>query len=166
MSRESLIRPANAADIPVARDMMRRYQTWIGLDLCFQNFDAELAALPGAYVLPQGNLWIARDAADGTPLGIIAVKPLDDSACEMKRLWVEDAAKGRGVGRMLAQTAIEFARDAGYAEMRLDTLRTRMPAAVALYQSLGFRETAAYVHNPEPDVLYMSITLTATDHGS
>jgi putative acetyltransferase len=158
MSRKSLISVAEACDMPVVRDMMRRYQTWIGIDLCFQNFEAELAQLPGAYTPPGGNLWIAKDAS-GDSLGIIAVKQLTETACEMKRLWVEDAAKGDGLGRALAQTAIRFACDAGYADMRLDTLRTRMPAAVALYRSLGFVETDPYVHNPEPDVLYMSLKL-------
>jgi putative acetyltransferase len=163
-----IINAITTRDIDDARHLMRQYNAFLcnlGVDLCFQDFNLELEALPGAYVKPHGNLWLARDTAEGNALGVIAVKQLADNVCEMKRLWVDDAAKGHGLGRVLAQTAIEFARDAGYAEMRLDTLRTRMPAAVALYESLGFRETAAYVHNPEPDVHYMSLTLNATDHG-
>jgi putative acetyltransferase len=160
-----IVEATTARDIDDARHLMRQYNAFLGrlgVDLCFQDFDLELEALPGAYVKPRGNLWLARDNTDGSALGVIAVKPLADNACEMKRLWVTDAAKGRGLGRTLAQTAIDFARAAGYAEMRLDTLGSRMRAAVALYESFGFVDTAAYVHNPEPDVKYMSLALTAT----
>jgi putative acetyltransferase len=168
MPRESIndfvIQPAGNDDLPEVRTLMRSYQRWLlddlGVSLCFQDFDSELAALPGAYALPRGQLWVARDATNGTALGIIAVKPLNAALeCEMKRLWVSDAAKGQGLGRVLAHTAIEFARAAGYQTMKLDTLRDRMPAAISLYRFLGFAETAGYVHNPEPDVLYMSLTL-------
>ncbi len=154
-----VIAPACAEDLDDLRDLMRRYQRWTQIDLCFQNFEEELAALPAMYVPPRGNLWIARDEITTAALGCIAVKPLDPMSCEMKRLWVEDAAKGQGLGRALANTAIEFAETAQYREMKLDTLRTRMPAAISLYQSLGFTETDAYVHNPEPDVCYMRLLL-------
>jgi putative acetyltransferase len=168
MPRESLvefdIQPARIDDLPDVRALMRAYQRWLlhdlGVSLCFQDFDTELAALPGAYVLPHGELWIARDLTDSAALGIIAVKPLDArDECEMKRLWVTDAAKGRGVGRALASTAVAFARAAGYQAMKLDTLRERMPAAISLYRDLGFTETTGYVHNPEPDVLFMKLNL-------
>ncbi len=144
------------------RTLMRHYNAFLGklgVDLCFQDFNLELEALPGKYVLPLGELWLARDAF-GNALGCIAVKPLgDNTTCEMKRLWVEDAAKGTGIGRTLAITSIDFARKVGYQAMKLDTLRNRMPAAIALYESLGFVETEAYVHNPECDVLYMKLAL-------
>lgn len=156
------IREARAGDLDDVRQLMRNYNALLesfGVNLCFQNFDEELAALPGKYVQPHGNLWIARDEADQA-LGIIAVKPLEEEAvCEMKRLWVEDRAKGTGLGRRLAETSITFARDAGYRTMKLDTLRSRMPTAVALYRKLGFTETTAYVHNPESDVIYMALEL-------
>jgi putative acetyltransferase len=156
MSRESIvnysIQPAGNDNLSDVAALMRSYQSWLldelGVSLCFQDFESELAALPGAYVLPLGQLWI------------IAVKPLDATfECEMKRLWVTDAAKGRGLGRVLAHTAIAFAREAGYRVMKLDTLRDRMPAAISLYRHLGFTETNGYVHNPEPDVLYMKLDL-------
>jgi putative acetyltransferase len=167
MSRESIenfvIRPALNDDLSDVRMLMRNYQRWLlndlGVSLCFQDFETELAALPGAYVLPRGQLWIARDRNDDSALGIIAVKPLEGAYCEMKRLWVSDTAKGRGVGRVLAQTAIVFAREANYQVMKLDTLRDRMPAAISLYRHLGFTETDGYVHNPESDVLYMKLDL-------
>ena len=157
------LRTAGHGDLPQVAELMRGYQRWVhealGVDLCFQDFEAELAGLPGAYVLPRGQLWLACDDVSHTALGVIAVKPLTDTSCEMKRLWVHDGAKGRGVGRALARTAIDFGRDAGYADMKLDTLRNRMPAAISLYRSVGFVETTAYVHNPEPDVLYMKLDL-------
>ncbi|TAG02024.1 MAG: GNAT family N-acetyltransferase [Betaproteobacteria bacterium] len=168
MSRESIVsfdvQPARSDDLADVRSLMRAYQLWLieklGVSLCFQDFDTELAALPGAYVLPRGQLWIARDVNNATALGIIAVKPLDAfGECELKRLWVADFAKGRGAGRALANVAVDFARSAGYTTMKLDTLRDRMPAAISLYRDLGFTETMGYVHNPEPDVLFMKLDL-------
>lgn len=156
------IRPcASVRDVENARELMRRYARWTGVNLCFQNFESELAELPGKYVPPAGQLWLADTQDTGEPLGVIAVRPLSDSVCEMKRLWVEPEAQGTGLGRRLAQTAIDFARSASYIEMKLDTLRERMPAAIALYRSLGFVDTAPYIPNPEPDVIYMSLNLTA-----
>ncbi len=152
------ITPAcRAADLDLARRLMRRYAEHVnalGVDLCFQNFDDELAGLPGLYAPPAGGLWLAWHG--GAAVGTIAVKPLaQDEACEMKRLWVEPAAQGLGLGRALAETAIAFARAAGYRRMRLDTLGERMPEAVRLYRRLGFVECAPYVHNPERDALFM-----------
>ena len=150
---------ATEQDVNDARELMRRYAQWTGVDLCFQNFEAELAELPGKYVAPLGALWLARVATSPNPVGVIAVRPLNDAVCEMKRLWVESEAQGLGLGGKLARTAIEFARAAGFAEMKLDTLRGRMPAAIALYRVLGFVETEPYTVNPEPDVLYMCLNL-------
>lgn len=146
------------ADIEDARILMRRYAAWTGVNLCFQDFDAELAALPAKYVPPAGQLWLARDG-EGVAKGVIAVRPIDARQCEMKRLWVEPGTQGSGLGRTLATTAIAFARDAGYVRMKLDTLRGRMPAAISLYRTLGFVECEPYIHNPEPDVLYMALDL-------
>ena len=148
-------------DIADARNLMRRYAQWTGIDLCFQNFGAELAELPGKYVAPLGALWLARIDTSRNPVGVIAVRPFDDAVCEMKRLWVEPDAQGLGLGGKLARTAIDFAHAAGFAEMKLHTLRERMPAAIALYRSLGFIETEPYTNNPEPDVLYMCLNLRA-----
>ncbi len=166
----------SALDIESARELMRNYARWTGIDLCFQNFEDELAALPGKYSAPEGGLWLAGietstklvgtttnppvGATMNPPVGVVAVRPLTDSTCELKRLWVEPEAKGTGLGRELARTAIAFARSAGYVEMKLDTLKTRMPAAIALYRSLGFVDAEPYTHNPEPDVLFMTLKLS------
>ncbi|MCZ2136493.1 MAG: GNAT family N-acetyltransferase [Burkholderiales bacterium] len=152
----------DALDIDAARALMRAYAASIGIDLCFQHFETELEALPGAYVAPRGGLWLARDDR-GAAVGVIALRPLSAVVCEMKRLWVEPRAQGTGLGRALAQTTIDFARAAGYASMKLDTLQHRMPAAVSLYRSLGFVACAAYTVNPEPDVLYMELDLAGGD---
>lgn len=155
----SIVLASSDRDVSHARDLMRRYAQWTGVNLCFQNFERELADLPGKYVAPLGALWLASIAPSAEPVGVIAVRPLADETCEMKRLWVEPEAQGLGIGGQLARTAISFARAAGYAEMKLDTLRERMPAAIAMYRSLGFVETQAYTVNPEPDVLYMCLNL-------
>ena len=150
----------SAQDIEYARELMRNYARWTEIDLCFQNFEGELAKLPGKYSAPEGGLWLAELNTSVSPVGVVAVRRLTDSECELKRLWVEPDAKGTGLGRELARTAIAFARDAGYAEMKLDTLKTRMPAAIALYRSLGFVDADPYTHNPEPDVLFMTLKLS------
>ena len=147
-------------DIEHARELMRNYARWTEVDLCFQNFEEELAALPGKYSAPEGGLWLAEVAEVAAPIGVVAVRALTDSACELKRLWVEPGAKGTGIGRDLTRTAIAFARDTGYAEMKLDTLKNRMPAAIALYRSLGFVDAEPYTHNPEPDALFMTLKLS------
>ena len=149
-----------ARDIEHARELMRSYARWTEIDLCFQNFEEELAALPGKYSAPEGGLWLADLDSSVTPVGVVAVRALTDSACELKRLWVEPGAKGTGIGRDQTRTAIAFARDASYAEMKLDTLKNRMPAAIALYRSLGFVDAEPYTHNPEPDVLFMTLKLS------
>ena len=147
-------------DIEHARELMRNYARWTEIDLCFQNFEEELAALPGKYSAPEGGLWLAEVGVVATPIGVVAVRALTNSTCELKRLWVEPGAKGTGIGRDLTRTALAFARDAGYAEMKLDTLKNRMPAAIALYRSLGFVDAEPYTHNPEPDVLFMTLKLS------
>ena len=146
-------------DIIDARNLMRRYAQWTGIDLCFQSFATELDELPGKYVAPLGAFWLARINPSVNPVGVIAVRPLDSTVCEMKRLWVEPEAQRLGLIGRLARTAIEFARAAGFVEMKLETLRGRMSAAITLYRSLGFLETEPYTINPEPDVLYMCLNL-------
>jgi len=145
------IRIERAGDMDLVRQMFIEYQDYLNEDLCFQAFEKELAELPGGYAPPRGDLWIAT--VDGAVAGVIGLRPLDDTACEMKRLYVRNEFRGLGLGRMLAERCVVAARNAGFAIMRLDTLM-RLTEAVSLYRSMGFYECEAYYNNPLEGVTY------------
>jgi ribosomal protein S18 acetylase RimI-like enzyme len=147
-----------AADVDVARSLFREYQQAIGVDLCFQSFDAELRDLPGAYARPRGRLLLAWEG--DAPAGCGALRPLAPDVAELKRMWVRPAFRGRGLGRRIAEALLDAARAEGYRVARLDTLPS-MREAIALYRSLGFREIQPYYANPLPGPLYMELALTA-----
>lgn len=153
----TLIRPAGEADLEDMRALFREYVAGLGLDLGFQGFEAELATLPGRYVPPAGAMLIAR-AADGAPLGCVAMRPLGGGDCEMKRLYVRPQARGMALGRRLATAILDAGSAAGHRRMVLDTLATLRPA-LRLYHSLGFRETSAYYDNPLPGAIYLARAL-------
>lgn len=144
-------------EIAAVRALFLEYARSLGVSLDFQGFDQELATLPGCYAPPRGRLLIARQGAD--IVGCVALRPLDAERCEMKRLYLRPACRGHGAGRQLAESIIAAARAIGYRRMVLDTL-AQMPAARALYASLGFREISAYYDNPLPGVLYAELDLT------
>lgn len=129
-----------ATDIAAARALFVEYAESLGFKLCFQGFDKELASLPGFYAPPRGRLLLARAAGD--IIGCVGLRPLDDGGCELRRLYVRPAGRGRGLGRLLTEAAIAEARAIGYARMTLETLPA-MTAARALYADLGFRDGAA-----------------------
>ena len=142
-----IIREADTADVADMRTLFEEYAHSLGIDLGFQDFEQELASLPGAYASPTGRLLLAADGA--SPVGCVAVRRLSDDACEMKRLYVRPKARGQRLGRRLAEAAIGFGRTAGYRAIRLDTLPS-MGTAQELYRRLGFREVAPYRYNPVP----------------
>ena len=152
------IRPVDSpADLATARMLFREYADSIGVDLCFQDFETELATLPGAYRPPRGALLLAEGGGDAA--GCVALRPLEPPAvAELKRLYVRPGARGAGLGAALTEAALESARAAGYVRIRLDTLPT-MAAAQALYRRLGFHEIAPYRANPIPGALYMECEL-------
>ena len=149
------------ADIAELRETVRllfvEYATSLGFSLCFQNFDKELDGLPGSYARPEGRLLLARVRA--LDAGCVGLRPLSRGVCEMKRLYVRPAMRGRGIGRALAEAIIIQARAARYRTMRLDTVEPLMSQAVALYRTIGFREIAPYTANPLEGALYMQLEL-------
>ena len=142
------------------REIFQEYAGGLGIDLCFQQFDAELAGLPGEYQEPRGGLLMAR--VGGELAGCCALRPLDNAdypnAAEMKRLYVRKAFRGFGLGRQLSEAILDTARRAGYACVLLDTL-SEMDAARSLYEDLGFIEIAPYYHNPISGAHYLKVDL-------
>ncbi len=147
------IRHAGLDDIDTAVALFREYAAGIGIDLAYQNFEDELESLPGAYAPPKGVLLFAEIA--GEPVGCVAVRPLHaTNFCEMKRLYVRQAARGTGAGRALSEAAVAEGARMGYAAMRLDTLST-MQAALSLYRALGFKAIPAYYDTPVAGAVFM-----------
>ena len=138
-------------------ELFLEYAQSLGFSLCFQNFDQELANLPGDYAPPEGCLLLAMQ--DGQPAGCVALHKLDGENCEMKRLYVRPQFRGHGLGLALAERVIADARQIGYKYLRLDTVEPVMRAAVAMYRRLGFREIAPYRPNPIEGALYMELQL-------
>jgi ribosomal protein S18 acetylase RimI-like enzyme len=129
----------HAGDIDEARTLFTEYAAWLGVNLCFQNFEKELAELPGEYVPPSGRLWLAIE--NDQVAGCVALRKIGEGTGEMKRLFVRPQFRGRGLGRMLTETIIEAARAIGYQRLRLDTLPGKMDQAIAMYRSLGFKDS-------------------------
>jgi ribosomal protein S18 acetylase RimI-like enzyme len=156
------------AQIAQARELFLEYAESLGFSLCFQNFDKELAELPGDYAPPAGSLLLAE--YEGQLAGCVAFHNLirattndhrltTDNICEMKRLYLRPQFRSKGLGRALADRIIAEARQIGYKRMRLDTVEPVMKDAVAMYRQLGFVEIAPYCANPIAGALYMELLL-------
>ena len=156
-SLTEIIRADSADDIERVRELFREYEAWLEVDLCFQNFEKELAELPGKYAPPDGRLLLA--VKNGNVAGCVALRKIGESICEIKRLFLRPQFRGQGLGRMLAKAIIRNAKQIGYERMRLDTLPPKMNDAIALYRSLGFKEIEPYYNNPVPGAKFMELDL-------
>lgn len=153
-----MIRQAvTAEDLRVFRELCEEYARSLDFSLCFQGFAAEMQQLPGAYASPAGQILLAESR--GLTAGCVALRPLEDGICEMKRLWVRPEFRRAGYGRRLVERLIEDARGIGYRAMRLDTIRS-MDVAIRLYRSCGFREVPPYTQNPLPQVVFLECGLS------
>lgn len=155
-----ILNSPGADHLQALRELFEEYASSLSVDLCFQNFQEELSSLPGEYAPPRGAWLLAL--VDGVAAGCCALRPLDSAdyanAAEMKRLFVRKAFRGFGLGRQLAEAALDAAREGGYANVLLDTLDD-MESARALYQELGFCEIPPYYHNPVPGAHYLKANI-------
>jgi carbonic anhydrase len=148
--------PADLPQLEQVRQFFRNYAAWLGVELCFQNFDQEMATLPGRYATPQGRLFYAEN--DGVPAGCVGIRPLSAGVCELTRLYVAPEQRGTGIGRRLAVAAIHAAREIGYRKILLDTL-PNMRIAVKLYRELGFQEAPAYYQTSLEATQFLALDL-------
>ena len=143
-------------ELDEVRDIFIEYADFLQVDLCFQDFEKELQTLHEVYFPPKGCIVLAK--VDKLVMGCVALKPIGEGVCEMKRLYVRPQARGKGLGKLLVEELINFATNAGYKTMKLDTISS-LKEAIKLYQSKGFLKTKPYVYNPLSDVLYFELTL-------
>jgi len=156
VEKVTIVQAETDETIAIAKELFLEYAVSLGFDLCFQNFDRELAGLPGDYAPPSGRLLVAFEK--GNAVGCVALRRLDAGVCEMKRLYVRPAHRGRELGRTLAERIVKEAREIGYEKIRLDAIRTMEPA-VTLYKTIGFEEIAPYRVNPIEGAVYMELLL-------
>jgi GNAT superfamily N-acetyltransferase len=153
----TLTEARSPADITAVRELFTEYAAWLGFSLAYQNFDEELGSLPGKYGGATGRLLLAR--VDDSPAACGAIRQLEVSVCEMKRLFVRPDFRGFGLGRALVEKLINDARDLGYSIVRLDTVAEKMGEAVRLYRALGFYEIPAYYLNAPAGTIYLELRL-------
>jgi putative acetyltransferase len=154
----ALSQAESPAQIAQVRELFLEYAKSLGFSLCFQSFDQELAGLPGDYSPPDGRLLLAE--YEGQLAGCVALHKISADICEMKRLYLRPAFRGKGLGRILAERILRDARELGYQRLRLDTVEPVMKDAVAMYRRLGFKEIEPYRANPMAGTLYMELDLT------
>ena len=157
ISRINISQAVSPSEIAIVRELFVEYAESLGFSLCFQNFDRELAGLPGDYTPPQGRLLLARSGVASA--GSVALHSLEPGICEIKRLYVRPQFRATGLGKMLTNSVISEAKSIGYKKVRLDTVEPKMKNAVGLYRALGFREIAPYRPNPIEGAMYMELEL-------
>lgn len=146
-----ITKPITEKDFDLVKDIFMEYQQYLNVDLCFQSFESELNNLKNIYEPPKGTILIVKAVEE--IVACVALKPIEENNCEMKRLYVKPAYRGNGLGQKLVESLIEFATLNKYNKMKLDTL-VSLKEAVILYKKMGFVETKPYVNNPLNDVLY------------
>ena len=151
-----IVRAQSPHQIDEVRRLFREYEQFLGVDLCFQSFEEELAGLPGKYGPPDGVLLMAMDGRQSA--GCVALRKVEDGVCEMKRLYLKPQYRGRGLGRRLAERIVSEAVTLDYRVMRLDTL-DKLKEAMGLYEAMGFRRREPYYGNPLPGVVYWELDL-------
>lgn len=155
--------PSSPADTEAIKTLMREYAESLGFSLAYQDFETELAGFPGKYAPPDGALLLATVGGDAA--GTVALRKMDEGVCEMKRLYVKPAfrgrrtADGRSIGRALAEDIVTIGRERGYRRLRLDTIGGKMLQALSLYRSMGFVEIPPYYASPIPDTAYLELVL-------
>jgi putative acetyltransferase len=152
-----MVQAESPVQVAQACELFLEYAQSLGVNLCFQNFEEELAGLPGHYAPPEGRLLLAE--CDGQLAGCVALHSWEPGVCEMKRLYLRPSFRGKGLGRVIAEKIIAEARNIGYQRMRLDTIKPIMKDAVEMYRKLGFREIAPYRPNPIAGATYMELQL-------
>lgn len=153
------ILPVNTPELTEeTKRLFREYEKWLNVSLCFQGFEEEVNSLPGKYSPPEGRLYIVK--YDSKYSGCIALRKIEDGICEMKRLFLKEELRGKGIGNTLVTKIINDAKAIGYKTMRLDTIKEKMPKAVEIYTKHGFVETEQYYHNPNPHTLFLELDLT------
>ena len=154
-----IVQAQSEAELQQVRALFSEYVNWLGINLCFQNYEKELAELPGEYAPPSGRLFLAVDG--DVAAACAALRDLGDGTCEMKRLFVRPEFRGQRLGWQLAELILNEARKIGYQRIRLDTLPGKMDRAIAMYRTLGFKEIAPYYQNPVREALFMELSLDA-----
>jgi ribosomal protein S18 acetylase RimI-like enzyme len=152
-----IIQAETSEDLQHVRELFAEYVEWLGINLCFQNYEKELAELPGDYAPPTGRLLLAYE--DKEVAGCIALRSLGDGVCEMKRLYVRPGFRGERLGWKLVELVLDEARKIGYERIRLDTLPGKMDRAIAMYRTLGFKDIDPYYHNPVTGAAFMELVL-------
>jgi putative acetyltransferase len=152
-----VIEAVSSSEIEAVKSLFLEYQKWLNVSLCFQDFETELATLPGKYAPPEGKLYLVKYGDNY--IGCIGLRKIAEGISEMKRLYIKPEHQGHGLGKKLVELLIKDAKEIGYKSMRLDTIKEKMPNAVDIYEKHGFKKIEKYYDNPNPHTLFMELKL-------